>query len=60
MMCQEGIESVAELAVRIWVFVTSHEISHTTETDYSPLTRVWLHEGEASGGWRLRGVVPYR
>jgi hypothetical protein len=28
---------------------TSHEISHTTETDDSPLTRVWLHEGEASG-----------
>jgi hypothetical protein len=28
-----------------WLFVTSHEISHATETYASPPTRVWLPQG---------------
>jgi hypothetical protein len=39
--------------------ITSHEISHTTETDDSPRTRVLLHEGEASGAGRISGEAPY-
>jgi hypothetical protein len=36
-------------AKRSWLFVTSHEIYHITETHYCACTRVGLPEGAANG-----------